>query len=301
MLYSIRKKIGARKFNSATNAIRDKSKVKLDPNANFSVITLLQDADVNMYLVAISSFAHYCQPRRVIVVSDNLSNSNQACLRKCIPGVSIQPIEDYRLPGLPIGGCWERLACLISHSLDDYVIQLDADTITLQPPVEVINAIGSQTSFTLSSRPNCEILSLTQSTELVKNWTQDFVQVLAEQALKKLENPDQRHYVRGCAAFTGFAPGSTSLEQLHRFNEEMGDQLGISKWSEWGSEQVASNYLVANTKGCRVLSFTGYPYFDPDRTDNEDKVCLYHFLGTHRFQTGKYEKLAKKFIQELPE
>ena len=299
MLYSIRKKLGAQKFNRATASIREKSQVTLDPNAGFSVITLLQDSDVNMYLVAVSSFCHYCPPRRVIVVSDNLSDANQACLRKCIPGVSILPIEDFRLEGLPVGGCWERLACLITHSLDDYVIQLDADTITVQPPIEVSNAISARTSFTLASKPGCEIMTLTDSSELVKDWPQDFVQVLAEKAMKNLAQPDQRLYVRGCAAFTGFAAGSTSLDELHRFNEEMISQLGQQKWSEWGSEQVASNYLVANTDNCRVLPFQKYPYFDPGRTDNEEEVCLYHFLGTHRYEKGKYQKLAKAFIESI--
>ena len=53
-------------------------------------------------------------------------------------------------------------------------------------------------------------------------------------------------YIRGSSGFAGFAKEGFSRSGLEEFSTAMGAILG-KRWSEWGSEQIASNFVVANS------------------------------------------------------
>ena len=84
---------------------------------------------------------------------------------------------------------------------------------------------------------------------------------------------------------------STLLNQL------MGEKLGKDCWGSWGSEQFASNYLVANTDNPMALPFEKYPYWAPKM--NLDQAQLIHFIGSNRFTSSKYTQVATEAIENL--
>jgi hypothetical protein len=299
VFYSLRKKLNLLYFNARTNQIRKVAKVEMDPESNLTIVTLLCDTDVNMYLLAIFSFCRFVKPKQIIVVSDNLSGESCDVLRACVNGINILPVDDFREEGLPIGSCWERLACILRHAEESYVMQLDADTITFKRPDEVVDAIRRNVSFTIVSNPDCRKMTFKEMSDYISSWKQTHVQVEAEKALGKCKNPETRFYARACAAFTGFAKQESAMVVLKDFSSEIESIIGRDKWSEWGSEQVASNYIVSNNKDSILLPFENYPFYSPLQPRDEEKVKLYHFLGTHRFKKGRYLACAKDIIESL--
>lgn len=113
----------------------------------------------------------------------------------------------------------------------------------------------------------------------------------------KLPEGFGRHYVRGCSGFAGFAPSSITIEDIQSFSSAMENLLGPAKWSEWGSEQVTSNYLVANQPGANILPIDTYPFWKNGK--NISNARLIHFFGTHRFESGQYIKSAKDIITDI--
>jgi hypothetical protein len=74
----------------------------------------------------------------------------------------------------------------------------------------------------------------------------------------------------------------------------MTEKLG-ARWSSWGTEQVTSNYLVANATATRVLPFPKYG--TPDQVSEE--AAFQHFIGSMRFINRRYENASDEVIQEL--
>jgi hypothetical protein len=73
--------------------------------------------------------------------------------------------------------------------------------------------------------------------------------------------------------------------------------IGCKKWSEWGSEQVTSNFIVANSEKGQVLPFPEYCFHTPG-TDIESATFV-HFIGSYRFHGGHYARLAREVIAQL--
>ena len=297
MFYTLRKKLNTRYFNALTNEIKNRAYIKTDPDANFTIATLLCDSDVNMYLLSITSFCHYIQPQKIVVVSDRLSQQSCDALRRCIPEIDIVPAEDYREPGLPIGGCWERFTYIMRNVCAQYMVQLDADILTLKRPNEVIDAIKQNVSFSLTTKLGLEKMTFVNASYLVWERKSKHIQNEAEKALKDCNNAESRLYIRACAGFAGYAKDSFNIEVVKEFSKEIENKLGHEKWSEWGSEQVTSNYIIANSKDSVILPYEYYPFYEPG-IDEKD-IKLFHFIGTHRFKKGRYLGLARQLIKSL--
>jgi hypothetical protein len=122
------------------------------------------------------------------------------------------------------------------------------------------------------------------------------VQTLAERALTQIGLPDGARYVRGCSGFAGFARGSDVGPRIRDFSARMERALG-AKWTEWGSEQVGSNFLVANAPGAIVLSAPRYLNY-PGGAIPSDTSFL-HFIGPSRFADGTYRRSAERAIDAL--
>jgi len=297
VFYNLRKKLNRYFFNVQTNLIREKTCVNVDDTSNFLLVTQLCDPDINMYLLAVSSFCQYLTPRSIIVVSDNLSEKNHELLHRCIKGLKIIPIDELQLHRLPKGGTWERLICILKNIEHSYVVQMDADILTLRRPDEIIAAIKDNKSFTITSKLGFDKMSFVNASYLVWERTSLHVQNEAEKAFKRCHNAENRLYVRGCSGLTGFARQSSSIKTLTDFSCEIEQKIGKEKWLEWGSEQVASNYIIANSENSRILPYQYYPFYEP--AIDESKVKLFHFIGTHRFKKGRYLVMAKQHINSI--
>jgi len=296
MFYNLRKKLMKKIFDFRTNEIRNKSQITLEPESGFVILSQLCDPDINMYLVALTSFTSFMKPKKVVVISDKLTDQNKAVLREHVQDIEIMPIENYRENKLPTGGTWERLIAIQRYSAESYVVQMDADIVVLDYPHEVADAIKDNVNFTMTSKIGFEKMSFINASYLVWERTMKHVQNLAEKAFRECRNPEERLYIRGCSGFTGFAKGSFDIESLIEFSQEIEAKIGKDKWYEWGSEQVSSNYIVANSPHSVILPYEKYIFYEPGI--NEENIKVYHFIGTHRFKRGVYIRNAKRIIDK---
>lgn len=99
--------------------------------------------------------------------------------------------------------------------------------------------------------------------EKMRTFKGDHVQNLAEQQFCKLRNYKKLRYLRGCSGFAGFSKGSFSRSNVEEFSEEMEGVLG-KIWLNWGSEQVTSNFIIANSPNACVLPYPKYCNFTSD-------------------------------------
>jgi hypothetical protein len=269
----------------------------------FTTLSMVQHKDVAAYLVAIKSFAHFLQPEKIVIICDpSITPQDEALLRQHIPHATLHRVEAFRHPQLPVGGCWERLYALTTHAATDYVVQLDADTVTLADLPEVAAAIENRAGFVLDGflpgdedddEPASGLISLEQASLYAQRWPPRHIQALAEQQLHHA-GLDLPNYVRGCAGFTGFPPDPTLSDRLVDFSAKMHRQIG-SRWNEWGTEQVASNYLVANASDTGLLPM---PHYSAPGKVISDHAFI-HFIGPTRLINRNYETAIKQAIQQL--
>lgn len=264
----------------------------------FLLLSMVQKRDVLSYLVALKSFAVFANPQRVVVVCDpSLDEKDKEVLRQHVPHIELRPADEFVHPEIPRGGTWERLLAICSYAEENYVVQLDADTITMDSPHAVISAIKNQTGFVLGEEARQSLLTLAQTTANASadEVGQCHIQGFAEAWMAKVGLPESAMYVRGCSGFTGFPRTTGMLDRLVQFSILMSGKIGKTRWSSWGTEQVTSNYLVANAPETQVLP---YPAYGTPNVMEDDTVFI-HFIGSMRFADNKYETTSRKVIQRL--
>ena len=64
-----------------------------------------------------------------------------------------------------------------------------------------------------------------------------------------------------------------------------------SRWREWGTEQVASNFLIARDPNGILLPYRGYRHFGGESLTKE--AAFVHFFGTFCYEHGTYRQMAR--------
>jgi hypothetical protein len=296
MFFKLRRGIWQKLFDHSARAILATRPLVCQSDSQVTIVTQVYPPDVLMYLVALKTFSRFVSPRTVIVVSDRLSAREKETINAHVQPVEFLDIGTIDTHGTPRGGCWERLITIVERSASAYTIQLDADTITQSPPGEVLDCVTANRSFTLGTSMGRRVTSVADASAAVRHLAtpRAHVQVAAEAAFDQLPHRDAL-YVRGNAAFAGFARGHHTITALRSFSDAMTMILGKEKWWEWGSEQVASNYMIANSADPLVLPFDRYRYYQPGV--RIDTCPFIHFMGPHRFAHGTYRRLARQSIR----
>ena len=265
--------------------------------ASIVVVTMLGSSDLLQYLLAIRSFCQRCRVGEIIILNDgSLGPEDEALLRRHLGNATILPISGIQTGSCPRGGCWERLLYILDLSVDRYVIQIDSDVLTLGPVPEVIDAIAANAAFTLSSGEEEQIVDVQETARRVANALSTHPQILAEQALARLPESIGQRYVRGSAGFAGFAAGGPGRAQAEAFSAAMQATIGEA-WALWGTEQVASNFIVSNSPEGRLLPWSRYRCFYG--VEPPDDIALLHFIGTWRYDGGVYRRLARRTLDEM--
>lgn len=102
------------------------------------------------YLVAAKSLHNRLGMGRFAILDDGtLTATDLEVLDHHLDHPQIYSITDIDPAPCPVGGCWERLLTLLDLRQDNYVIQLDSDTVTQGPLPEVVEAIRQGRNFTL--------------------------------------------------------------------------------------------------------------------------------------------------------
>lgn len=262
----------------------------------FTALSMVHVRDVLSYLVAIKSFAMHANPRHVVIVCDpSIGERERKLFKKHIPHVELRRAEEFRHAMIPQGGCWERLSAISEYSREDYVVQLDADTVTVRPVPEVVSAIRGEHGFVLAEESDQRIVTLEETAERARPWVSPTVHIQGlSEALMVEAGLNQPLYVRGCAGFTGFPKTDAMQAELFDFSTKMRKKTD-ARWSDWGTEQVASNYLVANAPDTVTLPFPMYG--TPNKAD--DRTAFLHFIGSMRFTSRMYEKISGAIVGTL--
>lgn len=253
------------------------------------------------YLVAAKSLHAQLQRGRFVILDDGtLTAEDKAALAHHLDSPEIRSIADVTFAPCPKGGCWERLLTLLELRRDNYVIQLDSDTVTLGPVPEIAEAIAAGRDFTLLGGDDAAWLPVDAYAHDLATVPGDIhVQAKAEAAMVVLAKDvgGLTHYIRGCAGFAGFAPGGRGREIADGFSVAAGNLLGAETWAEWGSEQVMSNVIVANEGQPLLLPYSRYLNFWNEPV--EARAAFVHFVGTYRYHRGAYSRAARQAIAAL--
>jgi len=261
----------------------------------FMLLSMVHTRDVYVYLVAVKSFIHFINPERIVVVCDpSITDADRAVLKEQVPHIELRRADEFTHPDIPRGGTWERLFAISEYVRDNYVIQLDADTLTVRPIPEVLEAIRNQTGFVLGEMPDTPIRTLPAARENALPWMHPgaHIQGVAETEMVLVGLPENALYIRGCSGFSGFPRSATMRETMLDFSRRMGGKFG-ARWSEWGTEQVTSNYVASNMPGTRALPYPKYA--TPDEATAE--TAFFHFIGSMRFINNKYEVTSRQAIR----
>jgi hypothetical protein len=257
------------------------------------IFTQLQHKDVLMYLVAAKSFAHHSGYGRFVVLDDGtLTQRDRALMGHHLPGIEFRAVKDVRYGGLPVGGTWERLITITDLAETDYVIQLDADTVTCGTVDDVRRCVRESKSFTIMAGHTAKMLPIATIAALANTVHKDHhVQIAAEGMLGELDASVGTRYGCGSSAFAGFCPDPDRRAVLERFSARMEELLG-ARWREWGTEQVSSNFLVAHDPEGELLPYRGYRNFGGEKLTAE--CAFVHFFGTFRFDEGMYRRMSRE-------
>lgn len=284
------------RFQSAVRQIVDTPPLAPRGGLDYTLLSLCNHRDVHAYLLAAKTFARKLPPSRVVVVADpTLNDHDKALMREHIPGIEIVDVTKYRDPELPVGACWERLIAISYENARSYVIQLDADTVTLGRIDEVQSAVQSNRAFLLASESNIDIIDL----ETAAAWARpraeriQHVQIQAEANFDALQGGHWR-YARACAGFSGFPRGSFTVDTLKEISAAISSRIG-RRWHEWGSEQVTSNLVGASQPGAVILPHPKYCNADQESA----ATAFLHFIGYVRFATPRYATVTREMIRQL--
>jgi hypothetical protein len=264
----------------------------------FVLLSMVHKRDVESYLLALKSFTAHANPERVIMVCDpTITDADRRFLLRHVPHLELRDAIEFINPAIPRGGCWERLHAISTLSSEAYVIQLDADTVTINTIPEIVTAVHAGVGFVLGEERDQSLLTLLQSSSNARSklGPNPHIQTISEANLDCIGLPSERLYVRGCAGFTGFPRMPGMRDALFDFSARMADKMGVEKWASWGTEQVTSNFLVANAPGTCVLPFPKYA--TPDVLCEE--TSFLHFIGSMRFTNTIYEQTARQTIKAL--
>ena len=296
MLYRFRRALNVKKFDRAIAGVLDTKPLILS-DAPWCIVSMVVDRDIPMYLVAIKSFyARIGRGKVVAIIDRNLPDARRALLSQHVPGIEFVILEDIPTTPCQRGGTWERLLYCLDRSETEYVIQLDADTLTVGDDLsDVIGCVEANRAFTMAD--GFTRVTVREAVRVAKATPGNYIGISSERALEHYPGADGLHYIRGSSGFAGFAKGGYTRAQISEFHQIMERLMGEVRWREWGSEQFGSNFAVANSPDPLVLPYPDYASFIPSVL--RDQVKLFHFIGTYRFKEQYFARRSQEVIALL--
>jgi hypothetical protein len=296
MFFRLRRKLLQRKLNNMIEPILRTPPLKL-VDRPWSIISMVNSAEVPMYLLAIKSFYTRLGGGKIVAIVDrDMPATARQVLEAHLPGIQFRILEDIAVGPCQQGGTWERLITLVRHSTSEYAIQIDSDILTVGNIDEIIACVEGNRAFTLNGHTGNPLWTIPEAIAAGNAFDNDHCTIAFERHLSQYPNPENKLYVRGSSGLAGFAKNGYKLADLEAFHQDMSAIMG-SRWLEWGTEQVGSNWAVANSPNPLVLPYPKYANFIPETPRHQSSAL--HFIGTYRYDEGYYAKLAKTEIARL--
>ena len=267
--------------------------------APWSIISMVSNQDVQMYLLSMKSFYSRLGAGSLTVIVDrDMPEASRGMLREHFLGINFTHLEDIDPGVCQRGGTWERLVYLIDRSKDEYVIQLDCDTLAFGPDIEEVKIfLANNIPFSLGGEVDKPIDTMASfMADALQQRDVNHIIFEAERCFAGYPGAQKMKYARASSGFVGLPKGAFSRAQIEEFHENMSKLLG-PRWREWGSEQVGSNFAVANSPGARLLPLPKYANFTPS-LDRSSSSFL-HFIGTYRYMDDYFATRGQQVIREL--
>ncbi len=265
---------------------------RLDPQV--TIVTMLGHNTVNMYLVAIKTFMKYFGYGTIEVINDgSLTEADQGLLKYHIPNINFSNANDIDTLSCPTYISWKRLLRIAEIAKNSYVIQLDSDTVSLAPLIDIHDKVQKNEGFLIGSERWGQPVDVNFLYDIVIKWKNQHVQAKAEEIFKDIEFfKDGTKYLRACAGFAGYPQNFATTLELESLSQQIEEKIG-KKWHEWGSEQTATMCLISKTSNASVLPWPKYQNFMyPLSGDPIESASFVHFIGSTRYKKGKYRNLA---------
>lgn len=298
MLYRLRRAFQYRRYNRLVSAIEDTPPLTIQ-DSSLRVVSMVSERDVRMFLVAAKVlYRRLGEGRFVLIIDRDLPQRQRDRLKRALGGGA----DFLHLEELPVGRCqrggtWERLVACLDLSAEHYVIQMDCDTLALGDVPEVREAVRANRAFTL-----CEGVPLQTMAEAAA-WVRAHVPEprhiidVAQAAFSRYPGADRLLYLRASSGFTGFARGGFRRAEIETFHATMEELVGHDKWREWGTEQVASNFAVANSPDPVALPHPDYA--NVTASTNLGDLRFGHFIGSYRFHKQILARASRPLIEAL--
>ncbi|MGH7057925.1 MAG: hypothetical protein ACREFZ_08585 [Acetobacteraceae bacterium] len=302
MFYHWRRALPAARFRRQIAPILATEPLRLSKRG-VTIVSMVATSDLAPYLLALKSLCTCIEVGKVVAIIDRDSPPDlRHQLSTRIPGIELVEIESIPVGICQHGGTWERLLYVLDRSEHEYVVQLDADTLTLGPDLaEAAACIAENRSFTLGGGPagsGQNIVSMPEAAAKLK-FESDYIGIVMQQRLNEYPGAETLRYVRGSSGFCGFARGGIGRQRIEEFHSHMARLLDV-RWTEWGTEQCASNFAIANTPGAVVLPWPAYANFQPERQPSViESARFLHFLGLVRYRDGCYARLGQNVIDRI--
>jgi hypothetical protein len=298
MFYRMRTAWNRRRFDRLTSGILDTPPIQI-VDANWSIISMVSNRDVQMYILSMKSFYARIGCGKVIAIVDrDMPSELRSLLKEHLRGIQFAILEDIDTGRCQRGGTWERLVYLLRHAQSEYAIQLDSDTLAFGTDLaEIVRCVENNRAFTLNNHHDSFIRSMREYAENARSLDSEYVGIHAERLFDRYPDCDRLNYVRGSSGLAGFAVSGFPPAKIEEFHETMRAMMGDDTWRKWGTEQCASNFAVANSPDALVLPYPKYANFAPN-TVHEDNAFL-HFIGSCRYNDDFFAQKAGGVIREL--
>lgn len=290
-----------RTFGKSVSRIRETKPISCRQDDAITVVSMVGKDTLLMYLLAIKSFMSNFGYGKIEVINDGSLGSEEIdTLQYHVPGVRISDASDVETHGCPSYISWKRLFKVQQLAQESYVIQLDSDTVSLAPLVDVDERVRANKGFVIGSKRWSQGVDVSFLRNVVNNWSTDHPQTEAERNFHKLEFfQDGTKYLRGCAGFAGYPKNFASVEEIQALSGQIERHVG-EKWYKWGSEQTATLCLISKCKGSTILPWPYYQnYRFPESSEVTSSMNFVHFIGTSRFSDRCYQRLADLMIERL--
>ncbi len=296
MFFNLRKKIARAKFDRQIKDIVDTPPVPV-VDAAWTVVSMVAKSDVLMYLLSMKAFYRKLGAGKLVAVIDrDTPDSATALLSRHFPGIQFVILEDIDAGRCQRGGTWERLVYVVRRSAEEFVIQVDCDTLVIGADIAEIHRCVAQNIPFAYADNDWSIMSLREIAADAQTISSPYIGIFLERCFATWPQADQWKYVRASSGLAGFARGGASLDLLEQFHDQMKASLG-TRWREWGTEQSGSNFVIANSPGAITLPFPEYATYPLEHGNERTK--FFHFIGSNRFRGDYFAQQGRRLIQEM--
>jgi hypothetical protein len=294
LFYRLRRNINYFRFHRQIGRLLDTPPLEQRPGP-VTIVSMVAGYDVRLYILAVKAlYRRLGRGKIAAVVASDVSASAKRLIVEHLGPVEFVDRDSVDVGKCQPGGTWERLMHCVDRSATEYVIQIDADVLCTGPIPEVLESVEKNRAFTLADGIPKKPLGA---------WVDDAIARKNDNIVFEFEKrapgfPDAARwlYLRGSSGFAGFAKGAIDRKFVEEFYAGALRLLG-DRWKEWGTEQIASNFAIANSPDSIPLPKPKYLTWE--RHPIPEEISLLHFLGYCRFDNGVFAQFANREIDAL--